>query len=242
MDGESGAAYLHRALTAAGVELLVGLPGTQTLPLDRRIAGQDEIDYVMARHETAIPHIAWGYYEVAGRPAGTLTVPGPGETNAMHGLKNTLEDCVPIMHMTGDSPVDHRGKKPIHEIDPSTFDSVDKRNLHAGDVIASSFEPTNSWPGTTGYSNPRSCCHMWTSESHTPVNSTRRSTWSACGSGTGIVRRSRVPSAVRTIVSSFIPGPRRAGPKTWVPARYREDQLPGPRRGKTAAATLNFAS
>lgn len=59
--------------------------------------------YVMARHETSIPHIAWGYYEVSGTPAATLTVSGPGNTNAMHGLKNAYDDCIPIIHISAAS-------------------------------------------------------------------------------------------------------------------------------------------
>lgn len=58
----------------------------QTLPLDRVVAERDHLSYVVARHETAIPHIAWGYYEAGGEPAAIITVPGAGETNAMHGL------------------------------------------------------------------------------------------------------------------------------------------------------------
>jgi len=124
-----GGEYVYDALVEAGVELVVGLPGTQTLPLDRIVAERDEMRYVMARHETAIPHIAWGHYEAGGSVAATLTVPGPGDTNAMHGLKNALEDCVPILHVSADANPDERGKKPIHEIEPDTYDNVVKANV-----------------------------------------------------------------------------------------------------------------
>jgi acetolactate synthase-1/2/3 large subunit len=124
-----GAEFVYDALVEAGVDLLVGLPGTQTVPLDRVVTERDEIRYVMARHETAIPHVAWGHYEVSDIPAATLTVPGPGETNAMHGLKNALNDSVPILHVTGDAHPDDRGKGPIHEIDPDTYDTVVKENV-----------------------------------------------------------------------------------------------------------------
>ncbi len=125
----AGGAVVYDALVDAGIEVLVGLPGTQTLPLDRVVAERTEMQYVMARHETAIPHIAWGYYETSGVPAATLTVPGPGETNAMHGLKNALEDCVPIIHVSADVPASARGKRPIHEIEPETYDTVVKENI-----------------------------------------------------------------------------------------------------------------
>lgn len=124
-----GSEYVYDALVEAGVELLVGLPGTQTLPLDRAVAEREDVRYVMCRHETAIPHVAWGYHEVSGRTAATLTVPGPGDTNAMHGLKNAAEDCVPILHVSADADPEDRGKGPIHEIEPGTFDTVVKANL-----------------------------------------------------------------------------------------------------------------
>jgi len=125
-----GSEYVYDALVDAGVELLVGLPGTQTLPLDRAVAEREDMRYVMCRHETAIPHVAWGYHEASGRTAATLTVPGPGDTNAMHGLKNAAEDCVPILHVSADADPADRGKGPIHEIEPDTFDNAVKANLN----------------------------------------------------------------------------------------------------------------
>lgn len=124
-----GGTHVYDALVEAGIDLLVGLPGTQTLPLDRTVTERDEMRYVMARHETAIPHIAWGYYEAAGTPAATLTVPGPGDTNAMHGLKNARDDYVPIVHVSADVNPEERGKRPIHEIDADTFDNAVKTNV-----------------------------------------------------------------------------------------------------------------
>ncbi|MDR9381373.1 MAG: thiamine pyrophosphate-binding protein [Natronomonas sp.] len=124
-----GSEHVYDALVDAGITVIVGLPGTQTLPIDRTIAEREEIKYVMARHETAIPHIAWGYYESGGGVAATLTVPGPGDTNAAHGLKNALNDGVPIVHISTDSDPDAFGTHPIHEIEPDTFDNVVKENI-----------------------------------------------------------------------------------------------------------------
>ncbi|QLG27353.1 thiamine pyrophosphate-binding protein [Halorarum halophilum] len=128
-DEKRGGDYVYEALLDAGVDLLVGIPGTQTLPLDRTVVERDEMDYVMARHETAIPHVAWGYYESGGGVAATLTVPGPGDTNAMHGLKNAYDDCVPVFHVSADVNPEDRGKSPIHEIEADTFDNVVKENV-----------------------------------------------------------------------------------------------------------------
>ncbi|WP_210423513.1 thiamine pyrophosphate-binding protein [Halorussus marinus] len=128
-DEKRGGDYVYEALLDAGVDLLVGIPGTQTLPLDRTVVERDEMEYLMARHETAVPHIAWGYYESGGGVAATLTVPGPGDTNAMHGLKNASEDCVPILHVSADVNPEDRGKGPIHEIEADTFDNAVKANV-----------------------------------------------------------------------------------------------------------------
>jgi len=126
---QRGGEHLYDALVDAGVDLLVGLPGTQTLPLDRTVVQRDEIDYLMARHETAIPHVAWGYYESSGRVAATITVPGPGDANASHGLKNALDDNVPLVHISPVPDPDEFGKHPIHEIEHDAFDRVVKANL-----------------------------------------------------------------------------------------------------------------
>jgi acetolactate synthase-1/2/3 large subunit len=127
--GSLGSECVYDALVDAGVEILIGLPGTQTLPLDRTVAERTEMRYLMARHETAIPHIAWGYYETSDQMAATLTVPGPGDTNAAHGLKNALDDNVPLLHLSPIAEPEAFGKHPIHELKEETFDTIVKSNL-----------------------------------------------------------------------------------------------------------------
>nr|WP_049909911.1 thiamine pyrophosphate-binding protein [Halococcus salifodinae] len=48
----------------------------------------------------------------------------------MHGLKNAYEDPVPILHVSANVDPDERGKGPIHEIDPDTYDEVVKANVN----------------------------------------------------------------------------------------------------------------
>jgi acetolactate synthase-1/2/3 large subunit len=128
-DAPTGGDRVCDALVDAGVETVVGLPGTQTLPFDVAVDDADDLTYVMARDESAIPHIAWGHYEAGGGLAATVTVPGPGDAKAMHGLKNALDDCVPVVHVSPDVPARHRGDGPIHEISPDTFDHAVRTNL-----------------------------------------------------------------------------------------------------------------
>jgi acetolactate synthase-1/2/3 large subunit len=116
-------------LLAAGIDTVFGIPGTQTLPLNEGIQDQQEIRYVMARHETAVTHQAWGYAETTSKIAATLVVPGPGDMNAMNGLKNALNDCTPLLHLSIETEPEVRGGEGIHETPPDTYDNVVKENI-----------------------------------------------------------------------------------------------------------------
>ena len=118
------------AMLDRGVDTVFGIPGKQTLPLNRALADRDA-RFVVARHETAVPHQAWGYAETSepGEMAATCVVPGPGDTNAMNGLKNALNDCVPLLHLAVETERSVRGGDGIHETPPETYDTVVKNNV-----------------------------------------------------------------------------------------------------------------
>ena len=115
-------------LAANGIDTLFGIPGKQTLPLNEAIGGRDDVDFVVARHETAVSHAAWGYAETSGDPAATVVIPGPGDMNAMNGLKNAYNDCTPLVHVAIETSPEIRGGDGIHETPPDTYDNVVKLN------------------------------------------------------------------------------------------------------------------
>lgn len=112
-----------------GIDTVFGIPGKQSLPLNEAIGGREDIEFVVARHETAVTHQAWGYAETSGRMAATVVVPGPGDMNAMNGLKNALNDCTPLLHFAIETDPEFRGGDAIHETPPDTYDNVVKANL-----------------------------------------------------------------------------------------------------------------
>jgi len=112
-----------------GIDTVFGIPGTQTLPLNEAIETSGEISYVMARHETAVSHQAWGYGQTSDGMAATLVVPGPGDMNAMNGLKNALNDCTSLLHLSVETDPEIRGGDGIHETPPDTYDNVVKENI-----------------------------------------------------------------------------------------------------------------
>lgn len=117
-------------LVSVGIDTVFGIPGKQSLPLNKAIKRRANIRFVVARHETAVPHQAWGYEETSGRMAATVVIPGPGDMNAMNGLKNALNDCTPMLHISIETEPELRGGDAIHETPPDTYDNVVKRNLH----------------------------------------------------------------------------------------------------------------
>ena len=116
-------------LTENDIDTLFGIPGKQSLPLNESISERDDIRFVMARHETAVSHQAWGYAETSGRMAATVVIPGPGDMNAMNGLKNALNDCTPLLHVAVETEPEIRGGDGIHETPPDTYDNVVKENI-----------------------------------------------------------------------------------------------------------------
>jgi len=143
VDGGPPAADESRSPTVAeavvdclldrGIDTAFGIPGKQTLPLNRALADRDA-RFVVARHETAVTHQAWGYAEAsdveAGDPApmaATVVVPGPGDMNAMNGLKNALNDCVPLVHLAVETEREVRGGDGIHETPPRRTTRSSKR-------------------------------------------------------------------------------------------------------------------
>ncbi|MFT4946123.1 MAG: acetolactate synthase-1/2/3 large subunit [Natronomonas sp.] len=116
-------------LESNGTDTVFGIPGTQTLLLNRAIEADDTVQFAMARHETAIPHMAWGYTVTSTGMAATLVIPGPGDLNAANGIKNALNDCVPLLHLTVETETTLRGGDAIHEIEPETYDNVVKTNI-----------------------------------------------------------------------------------------------------------------
>jgi acetolactate synthase-1/2/3 large subunit len=115
-------------LAAEGIDTVFGIPGKQTLPLNEAMDGAG-IRFIVARHETAVSHQAWGYAETSGEMAATVVVPGPGDMNAMNGLKNAYNDSTPLVHIAVETDPAIRGGDGIHETPPETYDTVVKENF-----------------------------------------------------------------------------------------------------------------
>src|ERR1051325_531179 len=104
------AAATARALAAAGIDRVFGLPGGEVLVLidELRKAG---VDFVLMRHESNAGIAAAVYGKLRRQPGVVLTTLGPGAANLMLALSNSYLDAEPLLAISAqlpdDSPATH---------------------------------------------------------------------------------------------------------------------------------------
>jgi len=96
----SGAQILIECLKREGVELLIGYPGGQVLPIFDKLYDCD-IRFILPRHEQAAAHAADGYARATGKVGVCLATSGPGATNLTTGIANAYMDSIPMVAITG---------------------------------------------------------------------------------------------------------------------------------------------
>lgn len=86
------------ALRDIGIDVVFGVPGTQSVPFfeELRRAG---IRTIVATDELAAAFMANGYFRASGRIAALSTISGPGFTYALTGLAEARHDSVGLLHL-----------------------------------------------------------------------------------------------------------------------------------------------
>jgi len=96
----SGAKVLLECLVREGVDCFFGYPGGVTLPLYDAIYDHP-IRHVLVRHEQNAAFAASGYARSTGRVGVCCATSGPGATNLVTGLTDSMMDSIPIVALTG---------------------------------------------------------------------------------------------------------------------------------------------
>ncbi len=96
----TGASSLVKALEAAGVDVMFGIPGGAILPAYDPIF-DSKIRHILVRHEQGAGHAATGYAQATGRVGVCIATSGPGATNLVTPLADAQMDSVPIVAITG---------------------------------------------------------------------------------------------------------------------------------------------
>ncbi len=103
-----------------GIKDLFGMVGHSCLGLADAMRRQEEagkIRFFSVRHEGAAAFAASGYAKLTGRPAGCLTIAGPGATNLLTGLWDAKVDRAPILALTGQVNTQVVGPGAFQELD-----------------------------------------------------------------------------------------------------------------------------
>src|ERR1051325_9365709 len=113
------AAATARALAAAGIDRVFGLPGGEVLVLidELRKAG---IDFVLMRHEANAGIAAAVYGKLKKQPGVVVATLGPGAANLLLPIANSYLDQEPLLAITAqlpdELPVSHTHQLlPLHE-------------------------------------------------------------------------------------------------------------------------------
>lgn len=101
----SGSEIIIKCLLEEGVEYIFGYPGGAIMPIyDILHNYEDKICHILTRHEQGAIHAAQGYARSTGKIGVCFTTSGPGATNLITGLADSLIDNTPIICITGQVP------------------------------------------------------------------------------------------------------------------------------------------
>jgi acetolactate synthase I/II/III large subunit len=116
----NGAYAICAALRNAGVELVFGVPGTQTIPLYEALR-KSGVRTVTATHELAATFMAQGHFRASGRLAVVSAIPGPGFSFALAAVPEARLDSAALVLLTGRPPVCALGRRRSQSIDQAAM-------------------------------------------------------------------------------------------------------------------------
>ncbi len=112
----SGARMLLECLVREGVDCFFGYPGGVTLPFYDAMYDH-HIRHVLVRHEENACFAAEGYARATGKVGVCCATSGPGATNLITGLVDSMMDSIPIVALTGQVPTKLIGSDAFQEAD-----------------------------------------------------------------------------------------------------------------------------
>ncbi len=112
----SGAQILLECLVRENVDCIFGYPGGVTLPLYDAFYDHP-IRHVLVRHEQNAAFAAEGYARSTGKVGVCCATSGPGATNLVTGLVDSLMDSIPVVAITGQVSTKLIGSDAFQEAD-----------------------------------------------------------------------------------------------------------------------------
>ncbi len=188
---QTGAEALLLGLKASGIDYIFANAGTDFPPIIEAMAQLPKAACpvpVTVPHETASVGMAHGYYLVTGRAQAVMVHVNVGLANAVMGVVNAASDNIPVLVMSGRTPITEAGR-PGHRVTPIHYgqEMFDQTSLvrdlvkysyelrypeQAGEVVGRAVALATSAPrGPVYLSLPREplaeACPDWTPEAAT---------------------------------------------------------------------------
>lgn len=120
-------------LESENIEDVFGIPGDQIMPLYKALSTSN-INHILTRHEQAAAHAADGYYRASGKIGVCIATASPGALNFTMALATAYKDNVPILVITGDNELKHRGT--------DFFQTLPQREI-LSHIVQDSYNPLN---------------------------------------------------------------------------------------------------
>src|SRR5438445_5923860 len=107
---------LMECLKAEGVDVVFGLPGGANLPTYDAFVDAG-IRHILVRHEAGGGHAAEGYAKATGKVGVAFATSGPGATNLLTPICDSMMDAVPVVYITGQVRTELLGTDGFQEAD-----------------------------------------------------------------------------------------------------------------------------
>jgi len=117
MPERSGAHILLEALKAEGVDTVFGIPGGAIIPILDAFYDDEDLRFILMRHEQGAGHAADGYARATGKVGVCVATSGPGATNLVTALATANFDSVPMVAITGQVKTHLIGNDAFQEAD-----------------------------------------------------------------------------------------------------------------------------
>src|SRR5436190_5881102 len=113
-----GSEILIKTLIIENTKYIFGYPGGAIMPIyDALFVYKKHISHILTRHEQGAIHAAQGYARVSGKVGVCFTTSGPGATNLITGLADSLIDSTAILCITGQVSSNLLGTDAFQETD-----------------------------------------------------------------------------------------------------------------------------
>ena len=161
------AQVLVDCLEAEGVDVILGIPGEETLDLMFAIR-DSKIRFIPTRHEQGAAFMADVYGRLTGHAGVCLSTLGPGATNLVTGVADAYLDGAPLVAITGQVGTDRMQLTSHQYLDLcSLFEPITKRSKQVirpdtvGEIVRLAFKHAEKGkPGATHIDLPQNIAKM----------------------------------------------------------------------------------